>query len=95
MTFYKMDILQNYIGTFYSKKWVQKNVLNMTDAEIDEMQKEINKEAGLDPNEGGVDVPQDTDGITRYPSLDGAPIPADDLAKYQGEEPPSKEKKDE
>jgi len=87
--------IENYIGTFYSKKWVQKNVLNMTDAEIDEMQREINKEAGLDPQDGGVDVPQDTDGITRYPSLDGSPIPADDLAKYQGEEPPSKEKKDE
>ena len=85
--------IENYIGTFYSKKWVQKNVLNMTDAEIDEMQKEINVEAGLDPNEGGVDVPQDTDGITRYPSLDGAPIPADDLAKYQGEEPPEKGEK--
>ena len=29
---------------FYSKEWVQKNVLNMTDAEIDEMQKQINKD---------------------------------------------------
>ena len=85
-----LSSIENYIGTFYSKKWVQKNVLNMTDAEIDEMQREINKEAGLDPQDGGVDVPQDTDGITRYPSLDGAPIPADDLAKYQGEEPPEK-----
>ena len=85
-----LNSIENYIGTFYSKKWVQKNVLNMTDAEIDEMQREINKEAGLDPQDGGVDVPQDTDGITRYPSLDGAPIPADDLAKYQGEEPPEK-----
>ena len=85
-----LSSIENYIGTFYSKKWVQKNVLNMTDAEIDEMQREINKEAGLDPQQGGVDVPQDTDGITRYPSLDGAPIPADDLAKYQGEEPPEK-----
>ena len=85
-----LSSIENYIGTFYSKKWVQKNVLNMTDAEIDEMQREINKEAGLDPQDGGVDVPQDTDGITRYPSLDGAPIPADDLAKYHGEEPPEK-----
>ena len=85
-----LNSIENYIGTFYSKKWVQKNVLNMTDAEIDEMQREINKEAGLDPQDGGVDVPQDTDGITRYPSLDGSPIPADDLAKYQGEEPPEK-----
>ena len=51
------------------------------------MQKQINKEAGIEPEDGGVNVPQDTDGITRYPSQDGAPIPADDLDKYQGNEP--------
>ena len=45
----------------------------------------MNKEAGLDPEDGGVDVPDNTDGITRYPSMDGAPIPADDVAKYDGE----------
>tara|TARA_X000001036_G_C20445348_1_gene711005 strand:+ start:52 stop:582 length:531 start_codon:yes stop_codon:yes gene_type:complete len=88
-----LSSIENYIGTFYSKKWVQKNVLRMTDAEIDEMQKDINKEAGLDPDEGGIDVPQDTDGITRYPTVDGAPIPADDLAKYQGEDPPEEGEK--
>ena len=80
--------IESYIGTFFSKQWVQKNVLNFTDAEIEEMQKQINKEAGLDPDEGGVDVPQDTDGVTRYPSVDGAPLPADDVAKFRGETPP-------
>ena len=85
--------IENYIGTFYSKEWVQKNVLNMTDAEIEEMQRQINKEAGLDPEDGGVTVPSDTDGVTRYPSIDGEPIPADDLSKYQGVEPREKENK--
>ena len=80
--------IEPYIGTFFSKRYVLKNVLNMTDAQIEEMQKEINKEAGLDPDEGGVDVPQDTDGVTRYPSVDGAPLPADDVAKFRGETPP-------
>ena len=80
--------IESYIGTFFSKEWVQKNVLNLTDAEIDNMQKQINKEAGLDPDEGGVDIPQNTDGITRFPSMDGAPIPADDLDKYDGNTPP-------
>ena len=47
------------------------NVLNLTDAQIDEMQDEINREAGLDPDEGGVNVPDGTDGITRIPSVDG------------------------
>ena len=80
--------IESYIGTFFSKEWVQKNVLNLTDAEIEDMQVQMNTEAGLDPDEGGVDVPQNTDGITRYPSMDGAPIPADDIDKYDGETPP-------
>jgi len=80
--------IESYIGTFFSKEWVQKNVLSLTDAEIDAMQKQMNKEAGLDPDEGGVDIPQNTDGITRYPSMDGEPIPADDVSKYDGAQPP-------
>ena len=79
--------VESYIGTFFSKKWVQKNVLNMTDGEIEEMQDEMNKEAGADPEDGGVDMPQSSDGITRFPSQDGNPIPPDDLAKYDGQEP--------
>ena len=80
--------IESYIGTFFSKQWVQKNVLNFTDAEIEEMQKQINKEAGLDPEDGGVDIPPSTDGITRYPSQDGEVIPPDDVSKYSGQQPP-------
>ena len=80
--------IESYIGTFFSKEWVQKNVLNLNDGEIEDMQKQINREAGLDPDEGGVNVPDDSDGISRYPSVDGTPIQADDVAKYNGEEPP-------
>ena len=80
--------IESYIGTFFSKEWVQKNILNLSDGEIDAMQKQMNKEAGLDPDEGGVDVPDGGDGITRYPSIDGAPLPADDVAKLRGEVPP-------
>ena len=87
-----LQTIESYVGTFFSKKWVQNNVLRLTDLEIEDMQKQINKEAGLDPDEGGVDVPDGTDGITRYPSIDGAPIPADDVAKLKGEEPPEEDK---
>ena len=76
--------VESYIGTFFSKQWVQRNVLNMTDMEIADMQDQINKEAGLDPEDGGVDVPDNTDGITRYPSVDGTPIPPDDIAGKGG-----------
>ena len=59
----RLEVLQtveSYVGTFFSKKWIQKNVLNMTESEIDDMQGEINKEAGTDPDDGGVDVPDIT-----------------------------------
>ena len=29
-----LQTIESYIGTFYSKEWVQKNVLNMTDADF-------------------------------------------------------------
>ena len=89
-----LGTIESYIGTFFSKKWVQQNVLRLTDTEIEDMQRQINKEAGTDVDDGGVNVPQDTDGITRYPSQGGDPIPADDLDKYSGREPQG-DKKDE
>ena len=51
----RLEVLQtveSYVGTFFSKKWIQKNVLSMTEAEIDEMQDEINRESGMDPEDG-------------------------------------------
>ena len=70
----KINSLQNiesYIGTFYSKEWVQKNVLNMTDNEIEEMQKQINQEAGMDVEDGGIAVDPDSDGISRFGDENG------------------------
>jgi hypothetical protein len=51
----------------------------MTEMEIEDMQDQINKEAGVDPEDGGIDVPDNTDGITRYPQVDGTPIPPTDI----------------
>ena len=83
--------IESYIGTFFSKEWVQKNVLSLNEGEIEDMQKQMNKEAGLDPEDGGVDIPDGSDGITRYPSQDGNVIPADDIEKYDDDyEPPEK-----
>ena len=63
-----------------------------TDLEIEEMQQQINREAGIEPEDGGIAVPDGSDGITRYPSIDGAPIPADDVAKLSGNAPPEDDK---
>ena len=84
----RLEVLQtveSYVGTFFSKKWVQNNVLRLTDVEIEDMQKQINKEAGLDPDDGGVSVPDNTDGITRYPQDgDGGYISPDDMMPSDG-----------
>ena len=62
-----LQTVENYIGTFFSKEWVLKNVLRMNDADIDEMRNQIRKEADLDPMDGG--VPSDGgDGVMRYPT---------------------------
>jgi len=58
--------VEGYVGTFFSKLWVQKNILKLTDYEIEEMRKQINIEAGNPPDEGGENI-GDNDGITNEP----------------------------
>ena len=88
-----LDQIQSYIGTFFSKEYVLKRVLRMTDSEVQEMRDQIARELNTDPMDGGIDMPDAGDGITRYPQ-DGAGgmVPADDIAKYDGEAPPGEDK---
>lgn len=60
-----LDRMQSYIGTFYSKTYVQKYVLRMSDTDIARMKDEIKQESG----EGDLNVPDGSDGVTRYPTL--------------------------
>ena len=84
-----LDQIQSYIGTFFSKEYVLKRVLRMTDSEVEEMRDQIAREINTDPMDGGIDMPDAGDGITRYPQDgDGGAISADDIAKYDGEAPP-------
>jgi len=89
-----LDGIQSYIGTFFSKEYVLKKVLNMTDAEVQEMRDQIKKELETDPMDGGIVLPDAGDGITRYPQ-DGAggALAADDVAKLSGDAPVEPEKK--
>ena len=88
-----LDGIQSYIGTFFSKEYVLKKVLRMNDSEIDQMRDQIAKEIDTDPMDGGIAMPDAGDGITRYPQDgDGGAISADDVMKYDGEEPPKEEK---
>ena len=85
-----LESIQSYVGTFFSKEYVLKKVLRMNDAEIDEMRKQIQREVDIDPMDGGIDIPDGGDGITRYPQ-DGAGgvISPDQMPDY--EEPPKGE----
>jgi hypothetical protein len=79
-----LDSIQSYIGTFFSKEYVLKKVLNMTDAEIQEMRVQMKKELDTDPLDGGIDMPDGGDGITRYPQDgDGGIIPPEQMPDYE------------
>ena len=89
-----LDSIQSYIGTFFSKEYVLKNVLRMNDSEIDDMRDQIARELETDPMDGGISIPQGGDGVTRYPSDgSGAPIGADDSDTFHGAEDPEDELK--
>ena len=62
-----LDAIQSYVGTFFSKEYVLKNVLHMNDKEIQTMRDQIAKEIETDPMDGGIAMPDAGDGITRYP----------------------------
>lgn len=43
--------ISNYTGTYFSKEWVRKNVLRMTEDEIEEIEKQMDTEAEEEPEE--------------------------------------------
>ena len=86
-----LDSIQSYIGTFFSKEYVLKNVLHLNDGEISEMQDQIKKENETDVDDGGIEVPDGGDGVTRYPQdgsggvVDPESMPDYEDPKYDGE----------
>ena len=82
-----LDGIQSYIGTFFSKEYVLKKVLRMNDAEISDMNDQIRKERDTDPMDGGIDVPDGGDGITRYPQDGtGGIVAPDEMPDYEDPE---------
>jgi hypothetical protein len=54
-----LDMVQNYVGDYYSKEWIQKNVLMLSDEDIEQMKKEIDGETEEEPEEEPQQEPQD------------------------------------
>ena len=46
-----MDMIQQYVGEYFSKEWVQKNVLQLDDETIEQMKKDIEGEGADEPEE--------------------------------------------
>ena len=46
-----LDQISNYVGEYFSKEWIQKNVLHMDDEDIDMIQKQISGETEEEPQE--------------------------------------------
>jgi hypothetical protein len=92
----QLGSIEPYIGTFFSKEFVMKNVLHLTDAEIQTLRDQIKKEIDTDPLDGGIVMPDGGDGIKRIPTDQaGMPIdpemPADDRARMAVGMPPEGE----
>jgi len=93
-----LNNIEAYVGTFFSKQWVQKNVLRLTDLEIDDMQKQINKESGMDPEDGGINLPDAHGGIRRDDTAAGKvgePGAPEDSTVYNPQEVPPEEEQPE
>ena len=63
----QLGSVEPYIGTFFSKEYVLKSVLHMTDTDIQQMRDQIKKETETDPMDGGIILPPGGDGINRIP----------------------------
>jgi hypothetical protein len=71
-----------YVGRYYSQEWVKKNVLHLSDEEIDEMQKQIDAEPEPQPlGPDGRPMPPDQ---TQQPQLDPANYPPEDNVTDKG-----------
>ena len=63
-----LDMTQQYVGEFYSKEWVFKNVLNLSDEEMEEMKKQMKQE------EADGETMPDEDGDEEYNEPKPAPV---------------------
>jgi len=83
--------VQDNVGTYFSQEWVQKNVLFMSEEDIQEMKKQINKEKKNGLHQGLDDGPQDDDGPMQDDG--GAEEPKQNDGDSAPETPPKEESK--
>ena len=96
-----LQFVDPFVGRYYSKEWVRKNVLHQTDEDIEEIDKQISEEqASAAPTTDAMGNPIDPatgQPMTGTPALGGPPAPAPAEAGQatqqpvqEEEQPPSK-----
>lgn len=90
-----LTVVDPYVGRYYSREWVRKNVLHMTDEEIEDIDAQIDEEnqsATPQTDQMGNPLPFDSTGNPLPPSPAGAPgqAGADPNAMMQQQLPPPK-----
>ncbi len=87
-----LDAIQNYVGDYYSKEWVRKNILRMSDDDIEEMKEQMATEKDEEPEED-----DDEEQQQQPPAPQPVTIvePPKEAAPKPESKPPAKPKKDE
>jgi hypothetical protein len=88
-----LDAIQNYVGDYYSKEWVRKNILRMSDDDIEEMKKQMATEKDEEPEEEDGDEEQQQQPSAPQPVT--IVEPPKEAAPKPEPKPPAKPKKDE
>jgi hypothetical protein len=68
-----VTMLDPFVGRYYSAEWVKKNVLRMTEDEIEEMEKQIEEEGPRDPVDAQgnpIEQPEEQVSAEQYPPED-------------------------
>jgi hypothetical protein len=87
-----LDAIQNYVGDYYSKEWVRKNILRMSDDDIEEMKKQMATEKDEEPEEDDDEEQQQQPSAPQPVTIVEPPKEA---APKPEPKPPAKPKKDE
>jgi hypothetical protein len=88
-----LDAIQNYVGDYYSKEWVRKNILRMSDDDIEEMKEQMATEKDEEPEEEDGDEEQQQQPPAPQPVT--IVEPPKEAAPKPEPKPPAKPKKDE
>jgi hypothetical protein len=88
-----LDAIQNYVGDYYSKEWVRKNILRMSDDDIEEMKEQMATEKDEEPEEEDDDEEQQQQPPAPQPVT--IVEPPKEAAPKPEPKPPAKPKKDE